>query len=134
MRPETRERLTRLRAVELGIVRLGIQMAEFRNTDDDIYQSVRSEWKYLRRCHAKLRKMLPATLGIYPSGPPWPPLVSGTYCKDCHERCRPQRMDFGIGAYEYWGARGNDVNIQTVSDCCEAEVVDQDLKPYEGED
>jgi hypothetical protein len=40
-------------------------------------------------------------------------------CKCCEKPCEVISVDFGIGAYEYWGATGVDVNIQEVSLCCE---------------
>lgn len=33
-------------------------------------------------------------------------------------------MDFGIGAYEFWGARGFQIDLVAVSDCCEAPARD----------
>jgi hypothetical protein len=49
-----------------------------------------------------------------------------TTCKGCGEPCRVISVDFGIGAYEYWGAPGYDSRIELVSDCCEAD--------YDGEE
>jgi hypothetical protein len=50
-------------------------------------------------------------------------------------------VDFGIGSYEFWGAPGNDVQWCYVSECCEADMVDEngvtieppeeDYDPYE---
>jgi len=45
-------------------------------------------------------------------------------CDCCGEACTAQPIDVGIGPYEYWGARGNHVDIQLLSPCCEAEVVE----------
>lgn len=45
-------------------------------------------------------------------------------CTACGKPCQVIHIDYGIGAYEYWGTPGNDINIQTVSDCCEAQAVD----------
>lgn len=44
-------------------------------------------------------------------------------CESCGQPADCEEVDFGIGAYEYWGAPGVDVNIQLVSTCCEAGVV-----------
>lgn len=44
----------------------------------------------------------------------------GPYCGHCGEAAEPVQRDFGIGAYEAWGATGFDRNVQTVSRCCEA--------------
>ncbi len=46
----------------------------------------------------------------------------GPFCGSCGEPCDVTSVDFGIGAYEYWGSKGVDRNVQTVSDCCEATV------------
>ena len=44
------------------------------------------------------------------------------YCGECAQECDAVERDFGIGAYEFWGARGCHTNIQTVSDCCDGDV------------
>lgn len=44
------------------------------------------------------------------------------WCSECGLECNVIEVDFGIGAYEYWGATGVDVNICEVSDCCEADT------------
>ena len=43
-------------------------------------------------------------------------------CAECRQPCDTVELDFGIGAYEYWGATGVDVNLQTVSTCCEGDL------------
>ena len=43
-------------------------------------------------------------------------------CSDCKEPCEVVILDFGIGSYEYFGALGNDVKLDAVSNCCEAPV------------
>jgi len=45
-------------------------------------------------------------------------------CDCCGEACSAVPVDVGIGPYEYWGARGNHVDIQLLSPCCDAEVVE----------
>lgn len=40
-------------------------------------------------------------------------------------------MDFGIGAYEYWGATGVDVQECWVTKCCEAEPVELRPEPVD---
>jgi len=47
-------------------------------------------------------------------------------CENCGEPCEVITVDVGIGPYEYWGARGNDVRLAEVSDCCEDNVVEDD--------
>ena len=47
-------------------------------------------------------------------------------CKSCGEECVAETRDFGIGVYECWGARGNDVQLSEVSPCCEDDVVDRE--------
>lgn len=44
------------------------------------------------------------------------------FCSDCGKECTVIEVDFGIGAYEYWGAPGVDIQIADVSDCCEADT------------
>lgn len=34
-------------------------------------------------------------------------------------------VDYGIGAYEYWGFTGINKNIKEVSECCEAEIIEE---------
>ena len=43
-------------------------------------------------------------------------------CPACGEVCSGVWEDFGIGSYEYWGARGTDVRMVYVSNCCEAQL------------
>ena len=44
-------------------------------------------------------------------------------CSSCHLPAEGKFKDFGIGAYEYWGAPGVDTDVQYVSVCCEASFV-----------
>jgi len=44
-------------------------------------------------------------------------------CSECRQPCRDVERDFGIGAYEYWGARGVDTNLQLVSECCDGDLL-----------
>lgn len=46
------------------------------------------------------------------------------WCEACGKPCSIQVVDYGIGAYEYWGAPGFDIQLCEVSDCCEAEPLD----------
>lgn len=46
------------------------------------------------------------------------------FCAACGKECVAGYIDEGIGSYEYWGARGVDIRLVEVSDCCEAEVLD----------
>jgi hypothetical protein len=57
-------------------------------------------------------------------------------CKECNHECQVITVDFGIGAYEYWGAHGVDVQLADVSNCCEASCVteDEDEPPPDTED
>lgn len=48
------------------------------------------------------------------------------YCKECKCECEGEWVDFGIGSYEYWGARGNDVQWHYVSKCCEGDVCEDE--------
>lgn len=49
-------------------------------------------------------------------------------CSGCGEECHMVTVDFGIGAYEYWGATGWDSQIADVSNCCETDILDDDLQ------
>lgn len=44
------------------------------------------------------------------------------YCGECARECNPVERDFGIGGYEFWGARSVDTRIETVSDCCDGDI------------
>lgn len=44
-------------------------------------------------------------------------------CAMCGQPAECVQRDFGIGAYEYWGSPGVDVNLQLVTECCEANEV-----------
>ena len=48
-----------------------------------------------------------------------------TYCACCLKECNVTTIDEGIGQYEYWGACGVDIRLVDVSDCCEAELLDE---------
>lgn len=45
-------------------------------------------------------------------------------CSECGDTCTPVVVDFGIGPYERHGHKTNEVDLQVVSDCCEAECED----------
>lgn len=47
------------------------------------------------------------------------------FCSDCSEETFPKKVDFGIGPYEFWGARGFHKDIRTVSDCCGGTIEDR---------
>ena len=50
------------------------------------------------------------------------------FCGECGEECNAIIGDFGIGAYEYWGCRGVDIRLAAVSNCCEADVFEDEAK------
>lgn len=56
--------------------------------------------------------------------------VETIICPECGEETRVVLMDFGFGAYEYWGARGVHVDKRWVMECCQTESPD-DLIPDE---
>lgn len=67
------------------------------------------------------------TEGIYPpDGLPSYAWDGLTRCAACLEECRAIEVDFGIGAWEYWGATGWDSQIHTVSNCCEADLINHE--------
>lgn len=45
------------------------------------------------------------------------------YCSECRRPCDSVDRDYGYGPYEYWGAKGCHTNWQTVSRCCEGDVL-----------
>lgn len=49
-------------------------------------------------------------------------------CDCCGHLAEETTVDMGIGAYEFWGARGVHHDYQTVSRCCEAEIVEGNCK------
>lgn len=53
------------------------------------------------------------------------------WCSECGKECGVQVLDYGIGGYDYWGARGNDIQMCAVSDCCEGEVLESEPEPEE---
>lgn len=53
------------------------------------------------------------------------PIPKGTFtCNACGEECSLSWQDTGIGAYEYWGAKGVDVRMELLSECCGSEVTE----------
>jgi len=54
------------------------------------------------------------------------------YCGECKEECKVIIQDQGIGSYECHGFCGNQSVMVAVSDCCEADVFeDEECKiPY----
>lgn len=46
-------------------------------------------------------------------------------CPECGKESRVVSIDFGIGAYEYWGAPGVHVQMCDVTECCEADPTDK---------
>ena len=49
-----------------------------------------------------------------------------SYCDSCgEENPHFKIVDEGIGAYEFWGARGTDVDLQVATECCESGIVDK---------
>lgn len=45
-------------------------------------------------------------------------------CACCGLAADTHMEDFGVGAYEFWGATGVHTNWQEVTDCCEAEPLE----------
>ncbi len=45
------------------------------------------------------------------------------WCAFCGKECDTKEVDFGIGSYEFWGARGVDIQLCEVSSCCEDEIL-----------
>lgn len=47
-------------------------------------------------------------------------------CSECGQPAEAITVDYGIGAYEYWGMRGVHRDVQTVTECCEASFTEND--------
>ena len=47
-------------------------------------------------------------------------------CTTCNKECDGKWIDVGIGPYEFWGQKCTDKDVQYLSECCEAEVIDED--------
>lgn len=56
----------------------------------------------------------------------WGPekIVLEELCSACGQPADAREVDFGIGAYEFWGACGVHKDWQTVSECCEAPMME----------
>lgn len=54
-----------------------------------------------------------------------------TICSACGEVAAGTFADFGIGVYEYWGQRGVDRDVQWVSCCCEATLLENTAQKRE---
>lgn len=50
--------------------------------------------------------------------------TEGPFCSSCGQPAAGGWSDSGIGAYEYWGMKGNDSRIEYVSLCCNAQLFD----------
>ena len=44
------------------------------------------------------------------------------YCGDCGEPAQEEKVDFGIGPYEFWGQKCTDTDVQWASACCEGKL------------
>ena len=47
---------------------------------------------------------------------------NGPFCGSCGEPCEGGWIDFGLGPFEFWGAKGYDSHVEWVSTCCESGV------------
>lgn len=55
-------------------------------------------------------------------------------CPNCDEKCDGEWIDEGVGEYEYWGAKGNDVQMVFVCEHCgEALETTQSYEDYRSE-
>lgn len=48
---------------------------------------------------------------------------SDQLCDGCGQPAEEVEVDYGIGAYEYWGSRGFHRDVRTVTRCCEAAAI-----------
>lgn len=51
-------------------------------------------------------------------------------CSNCKEPCEVNIVDIGIGQYEYWGAKGRDVQLEALSTCCDAPAYWSELEEF----
>ena len=52
------------------------------------------------------------------------------WCENCNDTVSGKPVDFGIGAYEYWGYRGVNKQIVIVCDECEEPLEDyEEMEP-----
>jgi len=58
------------------------------------------------------------------NGPGEKPDVSQPTCSNCGSKCDFQVVDFGVGRGEFWGQPYNDIELEWVSSCCEAPVIE----------
>jgi hypothetical protein len=56
------------------------------------------------------------------------------WCKECGKECTGKQVDEGIGPYEFWGAPGVHHDWVTLSDCCDADVLDYPPDTEEAEE
>lgn len=56
-----------------------------------------------------------------------PSFRSDLKCPECGEPCSPKECDDGLGPIEFWGAKSFDSRPYWGSDCCEADIGDQEL-------
>ncbi|CAB3729939.1 hypothetical protein LMG22037_05490 [Paraburkholderia phenoliruptrix] len=65
--------------------------------------------------------------------PDYEPDTKYGYCPECACNVEAKRMDFGIGAYEYWGSKEVHKDIRDVCPRCETEVLDEQPEEEEEE-
>ena len=52
--------------------------------------------------------------------------MSYYWCAECGEPCEAIEIDEGYGVTEYWGAVSSHEDWVEVSDCCEADLIDDE--------
>ena len=67
--------------------------------------------------HEAFYKNFDNIFGIKPAKP--------YFCANCGKPCYAVDRDFGYGQTEYWGSVSSDSNIQTVSECCDGDLLDE---------
>ena len=77
----------------------------------------------MRRSDRRLAESMLEGAGL---GPFW--------CSCCKQECALHITDEGIGDYEYWGAKGTDVQLVLSSDCCDSDYTEEDPNEPEDED
>jgi len=54
-------------------------------------------------------------------------------CSVCKKSCQEVERDFGYGVTEYWGSVSCHTNIQTVSKCCDGDLLYEENMETEDE-
>lgn len=54
--------------------------------------------------------------------------IDTAFCKHCDKQVKVLWDDCGIGSYEYWGAKGNDVDWRAFCSECEEQLDSREIE------